>query len=132
MESDGKSENRTIGFFILGIILIDQVSKYFARRYLSVVENPGLPFFGIDLPGALDIIFILLAFGFFLFYSQATAGFSLIIGGAVSNIIDRLAKGTVTDFIDLGIGNTFNVADVAIMVGILYLLICSKKSIPRQ
>ena len=47
---------------------------------------------------------------------------SLILGGAVGNLMDRIAAGAVTDFIDAYIGtyhwHTFNVADSAITVGI--------------
>ncbi len=46
----------------------------------------------------------------------------LILGGAVGNLIDRVANGEVTDFIDVYFGtyhwHTFNVADSAITVGI--------------
>lgn len=62
--------------------------------------------------------------------SQATpltVGVGLLIGGAVGNLIDRLASGYVLDFIDVGIGSlrfwTFNIADAGISVGILILLI---------
>jgi signal peptidase II len=62
--------------------------------------------------------------------SQATpltVGVGLLIGGAVGNLIDRLAFGYVLDFIDVGIGSfrfwTFNIADAGISVGILILLI---------
>ena len=42
----------------------------------------------------------------------------LLIGGAVSNLIDRIARGSVVDFIDLSFWPTFNLADVAIVVGV--------------
>src|SRR5689334_17500457 len=51
----------------------------------------------------------------------------LILGGAVGNLWDRLAKGTVTDFLDFYIGQhhwpPFNVADSAIVVGALLLIV---------
>ncbi len=50
------------------------------------------------------------------------AALALILGGAVGNLLDRLASGAVTDFIDAYVGtyhwHTFNVADSAITVGI--------------
>jgi signal peptidase II len=50
-------------------------------------------------------------------------GAALFVAGAASNWIDRLARGTVVDFLNVGIGpvrtGIFNVADVAIMVGAL-------------
>jgi signal peptidase II len=47
---------------------------------------------------------------------------ALIMGGAVGNLIDRIANRAVTDFIDAYVGtyhwHTFNVADSAITIGI--------------
>jgi signal peptidase II len=52
---------------------------------------------------------------------------SLILGGAVGNIVDRMANGAVTDFIDVYFGtyhwHTFNVADSAISVGIVLMAV---------
>ena len=49
------------------------------------------------------------------------------MGGAAGNLIDRLRYAVVTDFFDFHIGNwhyaTFNVADSAIVVGVLMLLL---------
>ena len=54
---------------------------------------------------------------------------SLIIGGAIGNLIDRVQTGRVVDFIDFYVGTwhwpAFNVADSAISVGIVFLLITS-------
>ena len=54
---------------------------------------------------------------------------SLIIGGAVGNLLDRAAQGGVTDFIDFYYGgwhwHTFNVADTAITVGIGLMILGS-------
>jgi len=57
------------------------------------------------------------------------AALSLIIGGAIGNLIDRVQTGRVVDFIDFYVANwhwpAFNVADSAITVGILLLLVTS-------
>jgi signal peptidase II len=55
-------------------------------------------------------------------------GLSLVAGGGVGNLIDRIInKGAVTDFVRIGIGSirtgTFNVADVAIMAGVVMILL---------
>ena len=51
----------------------------------------------------------------------------LVLGGALGNVTDRLRSGFVTDFISVGIGSTrwptFNIADSAIVVGILSLVV---------
>ena len=54
-------------------------------------------------------------------------GLSLVLGGAVGNLIDRIMLGYVTDFIQVWFGNwafpSFNVADAAISVGAALLII---------
>ena len=65
-------------------------------------------------------------------------GLSFIVGGGVGNLIDRLAhQGEVVDFIHLDLGffqtGIFNLADVAIFLGIfLFLLFNWKRSTPKQ
>jgi len=55
------------------------------------------------------------------------AGLSLVLGGAVGNLIDRALLGYVTDFIQVWFGSwafpSFNVADSAITVGAVFLII---------
>jgi len=54
---------------------------------------------------------------------------SLVIGGAVGNLIDRLYLGQVVDFVDFFVGSwhwpAFNLADSAIFVGVVLLLLSS-------
>lgn len=56
----------------------------------------------------------------------AAAGLVLFVAGGLSNWIDRVAMGSVIDFLNVGIGpvrtGIFNVADVAIMAGVALLL----------
>ena len=58
--------------------------------------------------------------------SPLSVGVGLLIGGAIGNLIDRVAFGYVLDFIDIGVGNlrfwTFNIADAGISLGIVILL----------
>lgn len=51
----------------------------------------------------------------------------LILSGAFSNIIDRLTFGCVTDFIDLKFWPVFNLADIFIVLGAVFLLVRWKK-----
>jgi signal peptidase II len=55
------------------------------------------------------------------------AGLSLILGGALGNVIDRLRFGQVVDFLDFHAGTwhwpAFNVADSAITVGAVLLIL---------
>jgi signal peptidase II len=58
--------------------------------------------------------------------NSITLALALIMGGASGNLWDRVAKGTVTDFLDFYIGQhhwpPFNIADSAIVVGSLLLM----------
>ncbi len=47
----------------------------------------------------------------------------LQLGGAAGNLVDRLMKGKVTDFISIGSFPVFNVADSAISIGVVVLLV---------
>ena len=56
----------------------------------------------------------------------AAVGLVLFVAGGLSNLVDRIALGSVIDFLNIGIGpirtGIFNVADVAIMLGMALLL----------
>lgn len=124
---------------VLSAIFFDQVTKFLARKGIffsgKIFENPGLPLFGFDLPGRTDLVVVFLAlFGFLILMKKyfpegfRTFGFGLVIGGAVSNIFDRLATGTVTDFLNIGLPNRFNFADVGIVIGLILMNTKSLKS----
>ncbi len=50
-------------------------------------------------------------------------GLSLVLGGAIGNLVDRIVRGYVVDFIDVRVWPVFNVADTAITVGVAFLLL---------
>ncbi len=64
----------------------------------------------------------------------AALGLSLLWAGGVSNLADRIARGTVVDFLNLGLGplrtGIFNVADVAITLGVAVLLLAPLRTHP--
>ena len=64
----------------------------------------------------------------------AKAGLVMFLAGAFSNLIDRVAFGSVIDFLNIGVGpyrtGIFNVADVAIFVGVAVLIIEHRRSQP--
>ena len=66
----------------------------------------------------------------------AAAGLMLFVAGGLSNLIDRLALGSVIDFMTVGIGSLrtgiFNVADVAILAGVTLLLVEQYRSRSRD
>src|SRR5207253_1502073 len=51
------------------------------------------------------------------------AALGLLIGGSLSNLIDRVRLGHVTDFLDLGWWPAFNLADSFIVIGVAILLV---------
>jgi len=60
---------------------------------------------------------------------------ALVMGGAVGNLIDRVRWGAVADFLDfsgLYFPWVFNVADSAITVGVVLLLVDSLKASPKK
>lgn len=84
-----------------------------------------------DAPGYLNAITSGIVLGLVFWASVATkrleaSALGLIAGGASGNILDRLQRGAVTDFIDLHIAEwhwpAFNLADVAITVGAALLI----------
>lgn len=115
--------------------VITVVPKYFELRYS---ENTGSAF-GLlrGVPGARYLFFVvglgaLVVVGSYLRRARPeqrrlAAELGLLAGGAVGNIIDRVAYGRVTDFVVWKIGThewpTFNVADAALVIGIIGLLI---------
>jgi len=57
-------------------------------------------------------------------------GGGLLVGGAIGNLIDRLARSGVTDFVSLGRWPPFNVADVAIVVAAVILVLALLRESP--
>lgn len=50
--------------------------------------------------------------------AAAAAGLGLVLGGATSNLADRIGRGGVVDFIEIGRWPAFNVADAAMACGL--------------
>ncbi len=99
--------------------------------YLTHVRNTGAAF-GLFGGNALLLAIISMALFVALFFwrehlrSLGTWGYlalALILGGALGNMYDRLAYGYVIDFIDLRIWPVFNLADSAVVVGALLLVV---------
>lgn len=90
----------------------------------------GKPLLMAALTGALTLMFAVMAFR--ARHPFERAGLALVVGGALGNIVDRLRQGAVTDFLDLYWQDwhwpTFNVADIAITLGALFILVASLPS----
>jgi signal peptidase II len=114
-------------YFLSGIRMLEVIGSFF---YLGYTENSGAGF-GI-LQGYnsaamwLTIIFI----GAVIYYydrlpndKNVIVFTALMLGGAVGNLIDRVLIGAVRDFIAFTFWPSFNIADMALTVGAIGLLI---------
>ena len=103
---------RHVVFFLVALLIVitDQLH---GQTFPLIIAS----FIGVD---------ILLFYAFF-FYRRfplldnwiTWTGLSLVLGGTVGNLIDRLRFGYVTDFIDFGFWPAFNLADSSIVVGVI-------------
>jgi len=128
----------------IAIIIFDRLTKSFFSNLLTLgesipvirkffhftlIHNTGIAFGFFKDQGIVFIVIpivviLLLAFNVF-YYKQNNEwlsrgyiiAFSLILGGAIGNLIDRISYGYVIDFIDFRIWPVFNIADSAITIG---------------
>jgi signal peptidase II len=138
----------------LGTIGCDRITKHAASGYLAgtpersfvsdtirigYVENTGgFLSLGADLPPIAKEAVFTIATGIALmaliglvlrrkYTRPAELGLVLFIAGGASNWIDRVVRGSVVDFLNIGIGplrsGVFNIADVTIMVGVGLLVL---------
>ena len=140
------------------VIFFDQVSKWLMMSWLSLYETVVImPYFNLTMAHNEGAAFSFLAqaggwqrwffIGLALLISVVlfvwlaklkptekleAISLSLILGGAIGNVIDRISYGYVVDFIDLYIGHNhwpvFNIADSAICIGAILLIADSFKS----
>jgi signal peptidase II len=134
------------------VVAIDQTTKAIAVSRLADGEsvraldgilhwtlqrNPGSAF-GLfrHFPVAFTILAAIIAVGILAgaprVRDRLTAiSLGLVLGGAVGNLVDRVARppgvfrGRVIDFIDFRVWPVFNVADSAVVIGVVFLLIAS-------
>lgn len=125
------------------VLAVDQVTKVLVRRGVERgSEDPVLPAlkivhvhndgvaFGIEFGGQTLVIVLigcaLLALTLYFVRHAAKPlmwlPVGLLLGGALGNIVDRIHQGYVTDFLKLPRWPAFNVADVAITVGVIALI----------
>lgn len=132
--------------FIVGLVLIDQVSKLLVVNYLSdkivlinnffsldYVKNTGAAF-GFFSGNIFFLVLITLALVIYLIYElkqNIDKKFNLvfiilIISGAIGNLIDRVFRGFVVDFISFILFNNqmpvFNIADIFVTCGVAGLI----------
>lgn len=136
------------------IILLDQITKLIVLKTMPLfqtipifpgffnlthIHNPGgaFGFLSTQTSSLQRLLFLFvssLAVGLiFYFYNKTpreqtwlSTAFSLVFGGAIGNLIDRVRLGKVVDFLDVYIGDlhwpAFNVADSAVSIGMVIFL----------
>ena len=149
-----------LGFLVASLVLLaDQFTKWWMlvdvmnpprvmplAPFLNIVlvMNPGVSFgmFG-SAPQWVGWALVVFALGIAAALSiwlrgvterLLAAGLGLVVGGAVGNVVDRVRFGAVVDFLDLHWGDfhwpAFNVADSAITVGVVLLILDALKTRP--
>jgi signal peptidase II len=125
------------------VVCLDQAVKALVRSGLELgeredlvlgiklvnVRNSGIAFGLFSDGGALLVVGTALALLALVFFFVTHTGRQLVwlptgllLGGAVGNLIDRAAEGSVTDFVKLPHFPAFNVADAAITIGVIALI----------
>ena len=135
---------------IFSIFLIDQASKYYIINifefqneviYLSsflnlqLIWNEGIAFGLLSFENDLyynSITFVIIIVILILLFlikndDQYSYFYSIIVGGALGNLIDRIRYSSVPDFIDFHISNfhwfVFNIADIFVSLGVICLIV---------
>ena len=125
----------------LTVVILDQFSKYIVVEnmalgesipiieevfHLTYILNPGAAF-GMFAHNRLFFIAIaVIVIGIIIWARreilaspwEVKAGCGLFLGGAIGNLIDRSRQGLVIDFFDFRIWPVFNIADIAICIGV--------------
>ena len=125
----------------LAVVILDQFSKYIVVEnmalgesipiieevfHLTYILNPGAAF-GMFAHNRLFFIAIaVIVIGIIIWARreilaspwEVKAGCGLFLGGAIGNLIDRAGQGLVIDFFDFRIWPVFNIADIAICIGV--------------
>ena len=127
------------------VVAIDQATKYIATSQLGPGERSEvLPFLAFDVSHNEGVAFgvggdvsalvigveLVLLAGLLCWLAASSRADALIwlpaallVGGALGNLADRAREGAVIDFIDLPHWPTFNLADVAIVAGVILLFV---------
>ena len=135
-----------IVFVLIALVLVlDQLTKWLVRTHfllgescdvidgifsITYIENKGAAF-GLGEGNAFVFILVAVLVSVIMIYYYKkqeknfwlSLGVSLILSGAWGNLIDRVMKSSVTDMFNFHIWPVFNIADIAVCLGCLFLII---------
>ena len=130
--------DRVTKLYVIYLDKINSGSEIYLSKYLNIylIWNEGIAFglFSFDEKNLYNYltIFILVIVVFILFWIIKSKGIqkyalSMISGGALGNLFDRILYRAVPDFIDLHINNfhwfIFNIADIFITIGVFLMIL---------
>jgi signal peptidase II len=131
------------GIVLAAVFAADQLTKAIVRSQLHVgekrdvvafldlvrVNNDGIAFGALGGGQVIVVVIVAAALVGLVVYFVLTAGrplvrlpTGLLLGGALGNVLDRVRLGAVTDFLKVPHWPAFNVADMAITVGVVVLV----------
>jgi signal peptidase II len=138
----------------LAVLIVDQCVKALVRGSLEVgerrdvvggvlrvvhVENDGVAFGRLSGSGVLVALIVTVALVALLVYVGTHLDVpgiwlptGLLLGGAIGNVVDRVTRGSVTDYIKASHWPAFNVADVSITLGVVVLLVVVERDARRR
>ena len=130
--------DRLTKFYVIYFDKVNIGSEIFSSKFLNIylIWNDGIAFglFSLDEKNLYNYltIFIFIIVVFILFWIIKSKGIqkyalSMISGGALGNLFDRIIYRAVPDFIDLHINNfhwfIFNIADIFITIGVFLMIL---------
>ena len=148
-----------IAFISLAVILIDIITKLLVsnnmllNKSITIIPNFFYLTYARNYGGAWSIfenstliitiisLIVIIGIIYYLYKNKTTKkleiiGYSLLLGGAIGNLIDRIIYGYVIDFLDFYILGydypIFNIADIGIVIGIILLLISVGKDVLKH
>jgi len=153
-----RAQSQRLGLLVAAIVVVDQLTKHWALNRLSdnrtidlvgslrfnLVFNKGMAFSQVTgagpVIGALGFVVVIVMVLWLRRQAKGLAAVAagLIVGGALGNLIDRSLRGdawlrgAVVDFVDLQWFPVFNLADSAISIGAVLMIVASLRQSPPR
>lgn len=130
----------------LSIVILDQLTKFIVRQnfqlgqsisiiknifHLTYIANSGSAFGLFKGYNLFFMLFSIAVIGIAIYSTKRISGdekalqlaVGLLLGGTIGNLMDRIFHGSVIDFLDFRIWPVFNVADSAVTISAIFLII---------